>query len=90
MGGSDGTKVRTVDDGLIWIFGVADHWNTECLGWNVCKVGDRFANFEPISQAVKTIYGCLNFICLLHFIVERAEKRIKIEINIFFIMSWLW
>ena len=60
MWGSDGTKVRTVDDGLIWIFSVADHWNTECLGWNVCKIGDRFAAFEPISQAVKTIYGCLN------------------------------
>ncbi len=59
MWGSDGTKVRTVDDGWVWIFSVAEHWNTECLGWHVCKVGDRFAAFEPISQAVKEVYGSL-------------------------------
>ena len=57
MWGSDGTKVLTVDDGWVWIFSVADHWNTECLGWHVCKKGDRFAAYEPISQAIKKIYG---------------------------------
>ena len=60
MWGSDGTKVRTVNDGWVWIFSVAEHWNTECLGWHVCKVGDRFAALEPISQAVKNIYGSLS------------------------------
>jgi putative transposase len=54
---SDGTKVLTAQDGWVWIFLVEEHWNAECLGWNVCKVGDRFAAFEPISQAVKAIYG---------------------------------
>ena len=60
MWGSDGTKVKTVDDGWIWVFSVAEHWNTECLGWHVCKKGDRFAALEPISQAVKKIYGSFN------------------------------
>jgi transposase InsO family protein len=60
MWGSDGTKVRTVEDGWVWIFSVAEHWNTECLGWHVCKVGDRFAALEPIIQAVKNIYGSLS------------------------------
>lgn len=59
MWGSDGTKVRTVDDGWVWIFSAAEHWNTECVGWHVCKTGDRFAALEPIEQAVKTIYGSL-------------------------------
>lgn len=60
MWGSDGTKIRTVDDGWVWVFSVAEHWNTECLGWHVCKVGDRFAALEPISQAVKKVYGSLS------------------------------
>jgi putative transposase len=60
MWGSDGTKVKTVNDGWIWIFTVAEHWNTECLGWHVCKVGDRFAALEPVSQAIKKVYGSLS------------------------------
>lgn|SRR6185437_3937556 len=60
MWGSDGTKVQTVEDGWVWIFSVAEHWNTECLGWHVCKVGDRFAALEPISAAVKRVYGSLS------------------------------
>ena len=60
MWGSDGTKVRTVDDGWVWVFSVAEHWNTECLGWHVCKVGDRFAALEPIFQGVKEMYGSLS------------------------------
>jgi putative transposase len=28
MWGSDGTKVRTIDDGWIWVFSVTEHWNT--------------------------------------------------------------
>jgi putative transposase len=60
MWGSDGTKVATVDDGWVWVFSVAEHWNTECLGWHVCKVGDRFAALEPVTQAVKNIYGSLS------------------------------
>ena len=54
---SDGLKVRTVDDGWIWLFSVEEHWNAECLGWHVCKKGDRFAALEAVTQAVKKIYG---------------------------------
>lgn len=60
MWGSDGTKVKTVEDGWVWIFTVAEHWNTECLGWHVCKVGDRFAALEPVMQAVRNVYGSLS------------------------------
>ncbi len=59
MWGSDGTKVRTINDGWVWIFSAAEHWNTECVGWHVCKTGDRFAALEPIEQAVKGVYGSL-------------------------------
>jgi len=54
---SDGTKVRTLNDGWVWVFAVEEHWNAECLGWHVCKKGDRFAALEPVTQAVKKIYG---------------------------------
>ena len=59
MWGSDGTKVQTVEDGWVWVFSVAEHWNSECMGWHVCKVGDRFAALEPISQAIKKNYVAL-------------------------------
>lgn len=54
---SDGTKIRTVEDGWVWVFSVEEHWNAECLGWHVCKVGDRFAALEPVTQAVRKNYG---------------------------------
>lgn len=53
---SDGTKLFTVRDGWVWIFLVEEHWNGECLGWHVCKMGDRFAALEPVTQAVKRIF----------------------------------
>jgi putative transposase len=56
---SDGTKILTVDDGWVWVFSVEEHWNAECLGWHVCKVGDRFAALEPVTQAVKKVYGSI-------------------------------
>src|SRR5271154_985329 len=49
---SDGTKLFTQDDGWVWVFTVEEHWNAECLGWHVCKVGNRFAALEPVSQGV--------------------------------------
>lgn len=56
---SDGTKLFTIEDGWVWLFSVEEHWNAECLGWHVCKIGDRFAALEPITQAVKKIYGSI-------------------------------
>lgn len=54
---SDGTKILTVEDGGIWLFSVEEHWNGECLGWRVCKVGDRFAAMEAVMQAVRRTHG---------------------------------
>ena len=56
MWGTDGTKVFTVEDGYIWIFCVVDHWNAECLGWNVCKIGNRFQAAQPIGMAIQKIF----------------------------------
>ena len=60
MWGSDGTKVKTVDEGWVWVFSVTEHWNSECMGWHVCKIGDRFAALEPVTQAIRNAYGSLD------------------------------
>ena len=57
MWGTDGVRVFTVDDGWVWIFAAVEHWNAECVGWHVCKVGSRFAALEPISQGLQRIHG---------------------------------
>ena len=54
---TDGAKIWTTDDGWLWVFTALEHWNAECLGHHVCKHGDRFAAYEPISQAVLRIFG---------------------------------
>jgi len=57
MWGTDGIRVFTVDDGWGWIFTAVEHWNAECVGWHVCKKGDRFAAAQPISMALARLYG---------------------------------
>ena len=48
----DGVRVFTVDrrPGL-GIIAAIEHWNpdvsVECVGWHVCKRGDRFAALQP-------------------------------------------
>ena len=56
MWGTDGVRVFTVDDGWGWIFTAVEHWNAECVGWHVCKRGDRFAALQPISMGLP---GCM-------------------------------
>ena len=46
----------TVDDGWGWIFTAIEHWNAECVGWHVCKRGDRFAALQPISMGLARLY----------------------------------
>lgn len=60
MWGTDGARVFTVDDGWVWVFSAVEHWNAECVGWHVCKVGSRFAALEPISQGLQRIYGSVD------------------------------
>lgn len=57
MWGTDGARVFTLDDGWVWVFSAVEHWNAECVGWHVCKVGSRFAALEPIAQGLERIYG---------------------------------
>ena len=57
MWGTDGVRVFTVDDGWGWIFTAVEHWNAECVGWHVCKCGDRFAALQPISMGLARLYG---------------------------------
>ena len=45
------------EDGWVWTFAAVDHWNAECVGWPVCKVGSRFAALEPIAQGLGRRYG---------------------------------
>ena len=57
MWGTDGVRVFTADEGWVWTFATVDHWNGECVGWHVCKVGSRFAALEPVAQGVGRRYG---------------------------------
>jgi len=57
MWGTDGARVLTVDDGWVWTFFAVEHWNAECVGWHVCKKGDRYAALQPISMALAAHYG---------------------------------
>ena len=57
MWGTDGARVLTVDDGWVWTFAAVDHWNAECVGWHVCKVGSRFAALEPVAQGLGRHHG---------------------------------
>ena len=57
MWGADGVRVFTVEDGWVWTFAAVDHWNAECVGWHVCKVGSRFAALEPVAQGLGRRYG---------------------------------
>jgi len=57
MWGTDGAKVFTRLEGWGWIFGCVEHWNAECMGWHVCKKGDRFAALEPVSMGVMAEFG---------------------------------
>ena len=56
MWGTDGVRVFTVDDGWGWIFTAVEHWNAECVGWHVCKRGDRFA---ACSRSPWGLPGCM-------------------------------
>ncbi len=60
MWGTDGVRVFTRDDGWVWVFAAVEHWNAECVGWHVCKVGSRFAALEPIAQGLQRIWGSLD------------------------------
>ena len=53
MWATDGLKVMTAQDGWVWVFPVVDHWNSECVGFHICKKGDRFAALEAVAAALR-------------------------------------
>jgi transposase InsO family protein len=56
----DATQVTTVRDGKVWLFGVAEHWNAELLGWHVSKRGTRFEAIQALGMAVRQQFGHLS------------------------------
>ena len=60
MWATDATQVTTVRDGKVWIFGVAEHWNAELLGWHVTKSGTRFEATQALGMAVRQQFGHLS------------------------------
>ncbi|MGC3030192.1 hypothetical protein ACPUER_34570 [Burkholderia sp. DN3021] len=57
MWGTDGVRIATVEDGMVWIFSAVDHCDGMCTGIHAAKIGDRFAAFEPISQGLLGEFG---------------------------------
>lgn len=57
MWGTDGTRVLTVEDGYVWIFTAVEHWNSECVGWHVCKEGNRFNALQPLAMGLTRHFG---------------------------------
>ena len=57
MWGTDGVRIFTLEEGWVWLFTAVEHWNAECVGWHVVKVGDRYAALEPIAQGLTRIFG---------------------------------
>ena len=57
MWATDGVRIQTVDDGMVWIFSAVDHCDGLCTGIHTVKVGDRFAALEPISQGLQSEFG---------------------------------
>ena len=59
MWATDATQVTTVRDGKVWLFGVAEHWNAELLGWHVAKRGTRYEAIQALGMAVRQQFGHL-------------------------------
>ena len=60
MWATDATQITTVEDGKVWLFGVAEHWNAELLGWHVAKRGTRFEAIQAVGMAVRQQFGRLD------------------------------
>jgi putative transposase len=57
MWATDATQVTTVQDGKVWLFGVAEHWNAELPGWHVAKRGTRYEAIQAIGMALRQRFG---------------------------------
>jgi putative transposase len=87
MSAIDATQVTTVQDGKVWLFGVAEHWNAELLGWHVTKSGTRFEATQALGMAVRQQFGHLSAdaargLALRHdhgsnFMADHFQKQIR-------------
>jgi len=59
MWATDATQITTAEDGKVWLFGVAEHWNAELLGWHVAKHGTRYEAIQAVGMAVRRQFGHL-------------------------------
>lgn len=83
----DATQIPTVEDGKVWLFGVAEHWNAEMLGWHVAKHGTRFEATQALSMAVRLQFGHLSAgaargLALRHdhgsnFMADHFQKQVR-------------
>jgi putative transposase len=60
MWATDATQITTVRDGKVWLFGVAEHWNAELLGWHVAKHGTRYEAIQAVGMAIRQQFGHLS------------------------------
>jgi putative transposase len=87
MWATDATQIATVEDGKVWLFGVAEHWNAELLGWHVAKRGTRFEAIQAVGMAVRQQFGRLDAgaargLALRHdhgsnFMADAFQKQIR-------------
>jgi putative transposase len=87
MWATDATQITTVQDGKVWLFGVAEHWNAELLGWHVAKRGTRYEAIQAVGMAVRRRFGHLGAgaahgLALRHdhgsnFMAEVFQKQIR-------------
>src|SRR3954447_13450675 len=87
MWATDATQITTVEDGKVWLFGVAEHWNAELLGWHVAKHGTRYEATQAVGMAVRQQFGHLDAdaargLALRHdhgsnFMADVFQKQIK-------------
>jgi putative transposase len=87
MWATDATQVTTVQDGKVWLFGVAEHWNAELLGWHVAKHGTRYEAVQAVGMAVRQQFGQLGAgaargLALRHdhgsnFMADHFQKQVK-------------
>ena len=83
----DATQITTVQDGKVWLFGVAEHWNAEFLGWHVTKRGTRFEATQALAMAVRQQFGHLSAgaargLALRHdhgsnFMADHFQKQVR-------------
>jgi hypothetical protein len=83
----DATRITTVQDGKVWLFGVAEHWNAGLLGWHVAKFGNRSHAIQALGMAVRQQFGRLSAgaargLALRHdhgsnFMADHSQKQIR-------------